>query len=224
MSETIAVVIAAYDPGPYLDDALTSLATQTRPPDQVIVVDDGTPDDSVVTTVARHPGVTLLRQDRSGPAAGRNRGMRSTTTDHVLFLDADDRLVPTALELLEAALVTGIDLAYGATREFRADDSPPGTGTRDPQPFTLARIAGASLMRASLWHRIGPLDESLARGEWIDWMHRVEAAGTATIAVPEIVLERRLHDRNRTRGSAGRAEYVDVARAALSRHRARPPT
>src|SRR5688572_12769309 len=87
-SPSVAVVITAYNGGQFLDDALRSVAMQTHPVDEVIVVDDGSQED-LSPFVARYPGVRLIRQHNQGPSAARNAGLAAATSDHILFLDVD---------------------------------------------------------------------------------------------------------------------------------------
>jgi len=90
----IAVVIPYYD-DPRLAQALASVAAQTRPADEVIVVDDGSPRPPVALGK-----VTVLTTPRPqcGPAIARNIGVRAATADAIAFLDADDLFLPTKLE------------------------------------------------------------------------------------------------------------------------------
>jgi glycosyltransferase involved in cell wall biosynthesis len=94
---TVAVVIPTFNHAHFLGDAISSVLAQTRPADEIIVVDDGSTDDPAAV-VARFPGVRLIRQQNRGLSAARNTGLRSCATSHVVFLDADDRLLPIALE------------------------------------------------------------------------------------------------------------------------------
>ena len=91
---TVTVVIPHYDDA-RLDQALASVAAQTRPPEAVIVVDDGSP-----SPPNGQPRVRVLQTTapRSGPAVGRNLGVAAATTDVVAFLDADDLFLPEKLE------------------------------------------------------------------------------------------------------------------------------
>lgn len=96
-SATIAVVIPTFNHTHFLADAINSVLRQTRPADEIIVVDDGSTDnpDEVVD---QFPSVLLIRQDNRGISAARNAGLRSCSATHVVFLDADDLLLPCALE------------------------------------------------------------------------------------------------------------------------------
>ena len=113
--ESIAVVIPARDPGPFLDETLRSLVDQTRRPTEIVVVDDGSRDDSVAEAVARFPGVGLIRQEPSGRGHARNQGAAATSAPYLLFLDADDLLRPDSLALMSAVLdaQSGVDMVVG---------------------------------------------------------------------------------------------------------------
>ena len=81
----------------FLPDSIGSLLSQTRRPDEILLVDDGSTDNTR-DQVRRFPEVVYIRQDNSGLAAARNTGLRRSRGDLLVFLDADDRLVPQALE------------------------------------------------------------------------------------------------------------------------------
>ena len=93
----VGVVIPCYNGTAFLDKALGSVRAQTRPADQVIVVDDGSTEDPE-PIVARYEDVTFLRQANAGPSAARNAGLRACDCDFVVFLDCDDVLSPMSLE------------------------------------------------------------------------------------------------------------------------------
>lgn len=98
----VAVVIPAHNAAQYLPVALDSLRQQTTVPAEVIVVDDGSRDDTAA--VAERLGATVLRQDQAGPGAARNRGLRRATAEFVAFLDADDWFALSKLERSVATL------------------------------------------------------------------------------------------------------------------------
>src|SRR3954467_1719440 len=94
---SVSVVITTYNHARYLGAAIESIAAQTVPPSEVIVVDDGSADDPEEVT-RQYSHVRLIRQENQGLSAARNTGWRAARTRYVVFLDADDRLLPTALE------------------------------------------------------------------------------------------------------------------------------
>ncbi len=96
MKSEVAVVIPAHNAAPWLPQALQSLRDQTLPPAEVVVVDDGSKDDTA--TVARAHGAKVVQQAQKGPGAARNRGILESTSPLIAFLDADDWFEPLKLE------------------------------------------------------------------------------------------------------------------------------
>jgi glycosyltransferase involved in cell wall biosynthesis len=92
----IDAVIPAYNAAPYLDDSLSSILSQTRPPRSIIVVDDGSTDETV--GIAQSYGARVISGPNRGLAEARNIGVRASTAPFVAFLDADDRWYPERLE------------------------------------------------------------------------------------------------------------------------------
>jgi glycosyltransferase involved in cell wall biosynthesis len=111
MPRTVSVVIPAYNARPFLGQALDSVLAQTRPPEQIIVVDDGSTDGTAEVALAwraeRRVSITVLQQRNRGISAARNAGIRVAQTDLVALLDTDDLFLPDHLERLER----GFDLA-----------------------------------------------------------------------------------------------------------------
>lgn len=92
----VSVIIPCFRQAAYLGDAIRSVCAQTYPHCEIVVIDDGSPDNTAA--VARQfPGVRLVRQPNMGLANARNTGIRESSGDFLVFLDADDRLRPTAI-------------------------------------------------------------------------------------------------------------------------------
>lgn len=98
----VAVVIPAWRAAATLPATIASARAQKGAQVEVIVVDDGSDDDS--GSVAKAAGARVIRQDNAGPAAARNRGVASTDAPFIAFLDADDRFLPGKLAAQLAAL------------------------------------------------------------------------------------------------------------------------
>lgn len=101
---TVSIITPCYNGARYLRDTLQSAMAQTRPPLEVLVIDDGSTDDSAAIAERLGGPVRVLRQTNQGESVARNRGLSEALGTHVLFLDADDLLDPRALEHLIAAL------------------------------------------------------------------------------------------------------------------------
>ena len=121
VTNRISVVIPTFNGAATLPATLRSLRRQTRRPDEVIVVDDGTKAPESRALLARLPNwVTLVSQENLGPGLARNRGLARASGDLLLPLDDDDLLRPDALALLEQALSSAPQaaFAYGHVRYF----------------------------------------------------------------------------------------------------------
>jgi glycosyltransferase involved in cell wall biosynthesis len=108
----VSVIICAYNTADYLVECLDSVFAQTYPGYEVIVVNDGSTDDTqniLEDYAARFPDkMTVLKQENLGPSAARNRGLDMARGEYVAFVDSDDTLLPDYLSLLiEKALATG---------------------------------------------------------------------------------------------------------------------
>ncbi|MBS1817572.1 MAG: glycosyltransferase family 2 protein [Acidobacteria bacterium] len=101
---TISVVTPCYNGARYLRDTLGSALAQSKAPLEVIVVDDGSTDDSAAVAESVGGCVRVIRQSNQGESVARNRGLEEARGSHVLFLDADDLLAPEALAHLASAL------------------------------------------------------------------------------------------------------------------------
>lgn len=111
-----SIVVPVHDGAPWIGEAIASVRRQTRPDWELIVVDDGS-SDATAELVAREtePRLRLLRQDNAGQLAARRRGLTEATGDLVVFLDADDRLRPDALDRFARGFARRPDalVAYG---------------------------------------------------------------------------------------------------------------
>jgi glycosyltransferase involved in cell wall biosynthesis len=131
VDDLLSIVIPCYNQAHYLGEAIASALAQAHPLVEVVVVDDGS-SDHTAAVAARHPSVRCLRQPNRGLPAARNAGWRASKGRYVIFLDADDRLLPNAATVGVAALAahSGAALAAGLERRIAADGSPLSTPRR----------------------------------------------------------------------------------------------
>lgn len=109
--DKVAVVIPTYNHARFLSAAIESVLAQTRPVDEILVIDDGS-SDVPGDVVVLYPGVRIVHQANAGLSAARNRGALETSAQFVLFLDADDRLKPEAIALSLENLLSHPDAAF----------------------------------------------------------------------------------------------------------------
>lgn len=100
MSSSVSVVIPCYNAAPFLRETLDSALNQTHPPLEVIVVDDGSTDDSAEIAESYGPPVRVIRQANQGESVARNKGMDLAKGEWIALLDADDRFEPEKLQRL----------------------------------------------------------------------------------------------------------------------------
>jgi glycosyltransferase involved in cell wall biosynthesis len=101
---SVSIITPCYNGSRFLKQTIASVVSQTLAPREVIVVDDGSTDDSASIAEAVGPPVRVIRQANQGESVARNVGIAEARGDHVLFLDADDLLEPRSLEVLTDAV------------------------------------------------------------------------------------------------------------------------
>src|SRR5205085_5389257 len=114
----ISVVIPSYNCGNYVTAAVDSVLAQSRPADQVIVIDGGSRDDTADRLRPYAGRVEYVRQDNGGVSTARNHGIQRSNGDLIAFLDADDVWHPRKLEFQVAALAARPDLSLLGTDTF----------------------------------------------------------------------------------------------------------
>ena len=111
----VSVVIPSYNSADVLPDAIASILTQTRPADEIIVVDDGSNDDTAAVCARFGEKVQYIRQENRLASIARNTGIAASKGDWLAFLDADDLWDPEKLELQLAALAQNPEADFAIT-------------------------------------------------------------------------------------------------------------
>ena len=212
----ISVVIPVYNPGHLLDRALDSVLGQTRPPDEILVVDDGSDREVGSDLVGRYPKVRFHRRPHLGVSAARNAGIQLAEGDLIAFMDGDDLFLPTKLEHQAAVferhprtcLVNSgwqvMDEAGQTLSTMRPWEQAPRL---DLKTWLLWKpvLPGALIIRRRSLLAVGGFDESLSHAEDVDLVLRLSLAGCQSRWLREATLRYRRHS-----GSAS----MDLARQA----------
>lgn len=203
----VSVVIPCYNGARFLAEAIQSCLDQSIPPHEVIVVDDGSTDDSSTIAGGFGPLVRLVSQPNRGVSAARNAGIRAATGSHIMLLDADDRMLPGCIER-RMALLGEADFLIGSYAiekhkgllEPRLHDGLPATRVDFDAMLGGAYCVGQSgmLVRREFFDRVGGFDPLLAACEDWDWQVRACAASPAVFDPEPMVAYRQVE------GSASR--------------------
>ncbi len=193
-----SVIIPCYNYARFLPDAVASVLAQSCTAWELIIVDDGSTDDTLA--VAQHlqavAPIRLLHQLNGGPSAARNTGARRARAPLLLFLDADDMLAPDALRLMVAALRDAPDAAFvsGAFQVFGTDDVRwPGLPVDCAALMLDNTVLPAALVRRASWEAVGGFDTAMQLYEDWDFWLRIVANGGRGVVLHEILLYYRRH-------------------------------
>lgn len=213
----VSVIIPTYNKSKLLRLTIESVLAQTYPAIELIVVDDGSTDDT--PSVAREFGgrIIYVRQDNLGGEAARNNGFKIARGAYINFFDHDDLMMPTKIErqvqLLEARSEIGVaHCQYDVISEdgevlYTSGPLPEGDVLKD-LAVSCSIWSGGPLIRRECLDRVGLYDDDVWSGDWDLWL-RIARAGYQFACVQE-----RLGKYRVTQGSAmvnvARTEQLDI--------------
>jgi len=225
---SVSAVVPVYNGADFVAEAIESIYAQTILPAEVIVVDDGSTDEtpSILRQFQRRPRFRSVRKPQGGPASARNVGVDQATSEYIAFLEHDDLWRPQKLERQLAEF----DPTWGMS--FTAHQLTTGTAstveryeTWDPDPHAVlgllvrwcaVRPPSSVLIRRDALKRVGPFENVVPFGDdWLMWL-RFASAGNPVGYLPEPLTEYRWHGKNHSRSENG--EIYDCACAVFDRY------
>ncbi len=208
-SPSISVVVAAYNAERHIATTLEALVAQTHPPQEIIVVDDGSSDGTQLALRPFKSKIRVVRQANRGHPGAYNTGFEEARGDYVARCDADDIWEPTKLERQVAALMAHpeIDIAFCGAEFFGLIEGQyaphPGAGLLDRREFAerLFRAnlvcSSTTLIRRRLYERLGPFVERLPCEDYDYWMRALES-GAVFFYDPTALVRYRRHEQQVT--------------------------
>ncbi|QXQ08120.1 glycosyltransferase [Sphingosinicellaceae bacterium] len=209
----VTVIVPTFNRAHYLGECLDALLGQTTPPRQIIIVDDGSTDDTAAVAEAYAGRVEYLKQPNGGKATALNLGLEHAVGADIWIFDDDDYADPDALRLLHEALHSDPDAGYAFGRYDNFSDEP-GQPRRfmpvEPAHFEAPDLfcallercfvfQPALLVRRRCYDAVGGFDTGFVRAQDYEMLTRL-ALNAAGIEVPSVVFHQRQHFERR--GSA----------------------
>ncbi|TVQ05936.1 MAG: glycosyltransferase, partial [Balneolaceae bacterium] len=197
----ISVIIPVYNGEKFIESAIENILTQNYPALEIIIVNDGSTDNTEDIINTLPVDVRYFRQENMGPSNARNWGIKDASGEFIAFLDVDDLWPENNLELLLSELVNDPEHAIvrGRAQLFKIDEDGGKEYVGDPKESYLYYI-GAGLYRKSVFEKVGLFDPNLLYGEDTDWYNRAKEMKIPIKWLNEITLFVQRHGKNMTEG------------------------
>jgi glycosyltransferase involved in cell wall biosynthesis len=225
-SPLVSCIVPVFNGEGYLREALDSILAQTYRPMEIIVADDGSTDGTAALVADYGGQVRYLFQPNAGTAAACNLGLTAAQGDFVAFLAADDLWHPEKLsrQISRFQARPDLDLCVTHVQNFWIPEL-----QEEAERFRHHRIAQplpgyvpqTLLARRALFERVGNFNAALRHADATDWFLRAAERGAVMELLRDVLVYRRLHQRNLSRqmASTSRGEYLNLVKAALDRRR-----
>jgi glycosyltransferase involved in cell wall biosynthesis len=205
----VSVIVPCYNGATFLEDALRSALGQTYAEVEVVVVDDGSTDNS--PEIAQRFPVRYIRQENLGLSEARNTGIRESKGEYLVFLDADDRLRPEAIktglgvlaEHPECAMVVGDHVFIASDRSHLANSKKVELLRLHYEALlksNFIEMIASVVFRRTIFDEVGGFDATLPVAEDYELYLRI-ARARPICCHSKIVAEYRMHDGNLSRSS-----------------------
>lgn len=202
MIPDLSVIITAYNSERFIERSLESVLAQSVQPQEIIVIDDGSADQTAEIVQRYNNRVRYIYQENQGPSAARNTGIRSTQNEFIAFLDADDYWPSDKLERQYAMLQQNkaadliwdrVKIIYESAESQRFTNE---TVDEDAAPITCL---GAALFRRRSFEKVGLFDHTLRISEDWDWHNRAYEYPLTVLKTSEVALYYCRHTDNLTK-------------------------
>jgi len=223
----VSVIIPVHNGARYLRAALESVFAQTYRLFEVIVVDDGSTDDSGIIAQS-FPDVRYIHQANQGVAAARNHGIEASRGEFLAFLDQDDLWTPEKLKLQINYLLSHPGVGYTLTQQqFFLDPGATLPAWFRKELLTSVHtgwVLGTLVVRRTAFEQVGNFATGYSAASDGDWFFRAKAAGIPMEVVPELLLLKRIHGSNESAHAKEiLSELRKVVKSSLDRQRSLRP-
>ena len=222
----LSILIPCMNAEKYIEEAILSCKSEFST--EIIVVDDGSSDESVKVAVdtLNNNGLvgTVVSRSHLGQATSRNESLALARGRWIIYLDADDRFVPGALDKafrLAESSDESISLLSFLAKDFISEELTPEQSASlsiNPEPYRRM-LAGCMLCRKSWFDKVGGFDESLSSSETAQWVIAVRESGAGIFESDLVTLDRRYHMNNfgRINRNVQMRSYFSIIRSRMKK-------
>jgi len=221
----VSCIVPVFNGERFVAETIESILAQTYRHIEVLIVNDGSTDGTSNVLESFGDRIQTLNQDNAGQATARNHGIRKANGEFIAFLDADDLWLANKLSLQmkfldshpNANLCTCMMLNFWEPELAEEAEQLQDTAHARPYPATWQGI----LARRDVFEHVGMLDTGVAFSDVREWLHRATGMGVNIEHLDEVLVHRRIHSNNlsRGRGEHDPALLLRLAERALARRR-----
>lgn len=220
----VSVIIPVYNCEKYLAQAIESVLEQDYHPLEVIIIDDGSTDQSSQIAKDFLPRVKYYFQENQGLAASLNQGVLLSQGEYLSFLDSDDLWVKSKLasQMMLFTQSTDLEAVFSHVKQFKSPELDEESKAKISilDEVIPGYFKGTMLIKRDAFQRIGKFDTQWKLGDFIDWYSRAKESNLKSLMQSEILMQRRIHKTNMgIKDVESRSEYARVLKAALDRRR-----
>lgn len=217
----VSIIVPVFNGERYLSEALRSIENQTYPNIEIIVVNDGSLDETL-SVIRTFPSVIAITQPHRGLSTALNNGIQNAKGEFFAFLDADDVWVKDKLWNQMKIFMENprIEAVFGHIVQFRCSRKSMEEEEKNPFNRMPGYCKGSMLIKKTSFSRIGFFSTRWEMGDFIEWYKRAKEKDLKTALIPEIVMKRRIHSHNMSLSrETGKKDYVRILKAAMDRSR-----
>ena len=194
----IAIIMPVYNAAAFIHATLKSVFAQTYSSYELIVIDDGSTDQTKSIITSCYPKVNYHYQPNAGSASAVNTGMKLTTAPYIAFLDHDDLWHPDKLEkqMLEFKKNPELEAVYCLVDFFLDQSIKSSKRYAVPKQPMKGYLRSCILFKRSILPTIGYFNEKLKVAESIEWISRIKDAAIQQQMIDEVLTHRRIHSKN----------------------------
>lgn len=207
----VSVIIPTYNRAGFLEEALKSVLNQTYSNLEIIVVDDGSTDNTKEVLKPFKDKIKYFYQENKGPAAAKNTGLKSANGEYIAFLDSDDLWPSSKIEIQIENISDSenVNIVMGGVRHQELSDFNKNE-YKDLDETYNRNSLGCGLFKASTFKKVGLFNENLTYWEDLDWLLRAAELGIITERHSQIALIVRLHRENMSKNVEAANRFLSI--------------